>query len=257
MTKNRMLVIAGLCLYLPMILAGAGKSAVQVAGLRIVGPGYGLNGSELRAFSQQSGTTLALVVQAPDNKKIIEVDDDKCTLEAFTDDRGHSLLDGIDWGAFPKISEDGRFALIEVESKVAPLAEAVRLRAKGSVRVRVAASEITVKIKALKMTVGAKAAIGQEVVQVMKAVTEDDGLTLVLQVKRKLVDDMKEIRFSTTAGEPVEIWGQSSFTFGNTSQMEYNIDMKSVPEALNVEMDLWEKPEILNLSFEIESGLGL
>ena len=83
--------IAGIVLSLPMMLVGEENSTVQLAGLRIVGPGQGLNGTELRAFHQQSGTTLALVVRAPENKKIVEVDDDKCSLTELTDDRGQNL----------------------------------------------------------------------------------------------------------------------------------------------------------------------
>jgi len=70
-------VAAGIILSLSMILMGEEKPTVQLAGLRIVGPGYGLNGTELRAFHQQSGTTLALAVRAPENNKIVAVDDSK------------------------------------------------------------------------------------------------------------------------------------------------------------------------------------
>ena len=256
MKRTACVVLAGIFLSLPMILMGQQKPAVQLAGVRIVGPGYGLNGTELRAFHQQSGTTLALAVQAPENKKIVEVDDSKCSLVEFTDDRGHNLLDGVDWGGFPKISEDGRVALIEVTSKERPSQDASRLFVKGTIHLRVAASESTEKIQNLKLEVGTKANVRQEVIQVMKVQEENDGLTLVLQLNRKFTDNMKDIRFYTAKGNPVEIWGRGSFTFGNASQMEYNLDTKSAPEALKVEIDLWEELEIVNLPFEIESGVG-
>jgi hypothetical protein len=250
-------VVAGMFLLLSMILIGGDKPIVKLAGLQVVGPGYGLNGTELQPFHQQSGTALALVIQAPENREIVELDDSKCTLVEFTDDRDHDLLDGVSWGAFPKISEDHRIALIEVTSKNRPSQKASRIRAKGNIQLRLAASESTETIENLKLEVGTKASVGQEIVQVMKVEEEDDGLTLVLQINRKLVDNLKDIRFYTGKGNPIEIWGRGSFTFGNVSQVEYNLDTKLTSDNLNIEIDLWQEPEVLNLSFEIESGLGL
>jgi len=254
--RTACVVVAGIFFSLSMNLMGEEKPTVQLAGLRIVGPGYGLNGTELRAFHQQSGTTLALAVQAPENKKIVDVDDSKCSLVEFTDDRGHNLLDGVNWGGFPKISKDGRLALIEVTCKNRPSQDASQLLARGTIQLRVAASESTEKIENLKMEVGTKVNVRQEDIQVMKVQEENDGLTLVLQINRKFVNNMKDIRFYTAKGDPLDIWSTGSFTFGNVSQMEYNLDTKSLPEALKVEIDLWQELEILNLPFEIESGVG-
>ena len=256
MRKACFVILAGIFFMLPEILMGDEKPAVQLAGLRIVGPGYGLNGTELRAFHQQSGTTLALVVHAPENKKIVDVDDSKCSLVEFTDDRGHNLLDNVDWSAFPQISKDGRLALIEVTSKNRPSQEASRLLARGTIHLRVAVSESTEKIKNLKLEVGTKVNIQQDVIQVMKVQEENDGLTLVLQINRKFVNDMKDIRFYAAEDKQIDIWGQGSFTFGSVSQMEYNLDIPSAPEELRVEIDLWQELEILSLPFEIESGVG-
>ena len=256
MRKACMVVMVGIFLSLPMILMGQDKPAVKLAGLRVVGPGYGLNGTELRAFYKQSGISLALVVRAPENRKIVEVDDSNCSLVEFTDDRGHNLLDGVDWGSFPKISKDGRFALIEVTSKDRPSQEASRFLARGTINLRVAASESTEKIGNLKLKVGSKANVRQEVIQVMKVQEGNDGLILVLQINRKFMNKMKDIRFYTPRGNPVDIRGRGSFTFGNVSQMEYSLDTKSTPEALKVEIDIWQELETLDLSFQIESGVG-
>ena len=256
MRKTRIIGVTGIFIFLPIILMAGEKPTVHVAGLRIVGPGYGLNGTELRAFVQQSGTTLALVVEAPENKKIVDVDDSKCSLMEFTDDKGHNLLDGVDWGGFPKVSEDSRFALVEVSSKIRPSPDAIRIHARGTVRLRIAVSTVTEMIDNLKLQVGAEARFRQEIIQVMKVQSEDDGLTLVLQISRDLKNNMKDIRFFDVQGNPVEIWGRGVFTFGNASQIEYNLDTKSEPEALKIEIDLWQELEILDVPFEITTGVG-
>lgn len=243
-------------LALSIILIAAEKPIVHLAGLRVIGPGYGLNGTELQPFHQQSGTTLALVVEAPENRKIVNVDDDKCTLVEFIDDKGHNLLDGVDWGGFPKVSEDSRFALIEVSSKTRPSSDAIRIRTRGTVRLQVAASAVTEKINHLKLQVGNKVNFQREVIQVMKVQAENEGLTLVLQISRELKNTMKDIRFYTDNTNPIEVWGQGSFTFGNAAQMEYNLDTKTIPETMKIEIDLWQELEILDVSFDITTGLG-
>jgi hypothetical protein len=249
--------VPGLLLSLALFLTAGNKPVVQLAGLQIVGPGYGLNGTELQPFNRQSGTTLVLVIQAPEQKEIVELDDSKCSLAEFTDDRSHNLLDGVSWGAFPKISEDHRYALIEVTSKIRPSQKASRIRAKGNIALRLAASESIETIENLKLEVGAKANIHQETLQVMKVEEEDDGLTLVLQISRKIVDNMKDTRFYTDNGDPIEIWGRGSFTFGSVSQMEYNLDTELTSGTLKMEIDLWQEPENIDLDFEIDSGLEL
>ena len=257
MRTVRIFVWTELFLLLPIFLMGGEKPTVELAGLQIVGPGYGLNGSELRAFHEQSGTTLSLAMTIPGGKQIVDIDDSKCSLTEFTDDRGQNLLDGIDWGSFPKISEDAHSAMVEVSSKNRPSKDASRLSVKGSIHLRVAASESTEKIDNLKLEVSAKAKIQQEVIQVMKVQLENDGLTLVLQINRKFVDNMKDIRFYTVEGNPIDIWSQGSFTFGTVSQMEYALDSKTIPETLKVELDMWQDLESIDLPFELKSGLGL
>ncbi len=236
---------------------GGEEPAIQLAGLRVVGSGYGLNGTELRAFNQSSGTSLVLLVRAPDGKKIVEVDDSKCSLTEFTDNSGHNLLDGVDWGGFPKVSKDGRLALVEVSSKNKPARDASRLQAKGTVHLRVASSERLEKIENLKLAVGTKANIQQETIQLVKVQNDPDGMVLVLQVSRKFKDNMKDIRFFTTEGNLLNIWGRGSFTFGSAAQLEYNLETKLKPEALKVEIDIWQGLETLDLAFEIESGVGI
>ena len=239
--------VAGIILSLTMSLMGGDNSAVQLAGLRITGSGHGLNGSELRAFNQRSGTSLALVVQAPGKKNIVEVDNNKCSLLEFTDDRGQDLLDGIHWDSFPSISKDGHLALVEVTSKNRPSEGASRLFARGTIHLRVAASETTEKIENLKLSVGAKTKVGQEVIEVMKVQQENDDLTIVLQINRKFAKNMKDIRFYTPKGNLLKIWSRGSFTFGNASQLDYSLETNSTPEALIVEIDLWQELEILEI----------
>ena len=248
--------VMAIFLLLPLTLTAQENPTVKLAGLRIVGPGYGLNGSELRAFHESSGTTLSLLIQAPANKKIVDVNDDNCSMLEFTDNKGKNLLDGVDWGGFPQISKDGQLAMIEVSSKNTPSVDASQIQTKGTINLVLGSSASTEKIENLKLEVGAKAKVQQENIEVMKVDGESDGLTITLQMSRQFVDNMKDIRFYTADGNQLEIWSRGSFTFGNASQMEYSLDAKSTPKSLNVEIDVWKELQTINQSFDLKSGLG-
>jgi hypothetical protein len=255
---RRLWVVAfgGLLLAFPNAMAGEDR-AVELAGLRVVGPGYGRNGTELQAFHERSGTTLVLLVRAPEDRKIVAVEDSKCSMVEFRDDRGRSLLDGVHWGGFPHVSDDARHALLEVTSRTRPSQEASRLLAEGTIRVRIAASERTERIETLRLTVGSKAQIQQEVVQVMKVQQEGDGLTLVVQMNRRFAEGVRDIRFFAPSGHPIDIRGRGSFTFGTATQLEFNLETRATPESLKIELDVWQDLQDLDLGFQINAGMGL
>lgn len=52
----------------------ANPPRIMVAGIRVVAPGLGANGSELHAFNDQPGTALALAIVASPNTGIVDVD---------------------------------------------------------------------------------------------------------------------------------------------------------------------------------------
>ncbi|XOF34680.1 MAG: hypothetical protein ACL93V_05150 [Candidatus Electrothrix sp. YB6] len=251
-------VMAGIVLALPLNMFAQEKqekSTVQLAGLRIVGPGYGANGSELQAFQESSGTTLALAVEAPKDKKIIELDDSKCSLTQFTDDRNRNLMDGIYWGSWPKTSEDGSAALIEVSSKNRPSQDASRLTAKGTLHLRVADSVQTEKIEALKLEAGTEVKVAGEEIKVLKVEKEDRYVALTFQLTDNI--NLDKVRFTTADGKPVDASGRNTSSDGSVVHVIYYLEMESIPETLNLEMEVWQGAETLDLPFEITAGISL
>lgn len=249
--------IAGLLLLQPLYLPAGEITPVQLAGIRVTGPGYGVNGSELRAFSQSSGISLSLLMRAPKNKMLVEIDSSKCALLEFSDDKGINLLADAKWGGFPKISKTGKLALIEVKSKGVPSKGAVWLHARGTIRLRAAASQKTVKIENVKLKSNETVNVLDEIIKVLKIENEKDSLRLVIQVSRNFKDNLKDIRFYTSNGSPLKIWGRGSFSFGNAAQLEYNLATKRKPENLDIEFELWRDIEELDQDFDLKIGLGL
>ena len=78
--------------------------------------------------------------------------DDLQTVDCCLEDERRRLLDERHLSEM--VLEDGDLAMVEVESKNKPSQDASRVLAKGTIRLRVAASSTTEKIENLKLEVG-------------------------------------------------------------------------------------------------------
>jgi hypothetical protein len=243
------------CLLLATPLLAEGP--VRVAGIQVVGPGLGANGSEVQPFRAQPGLVLALAVDAPDGKSVIEVDDDGCVLESLTDDRGTNLLESVGWGPFPETTGDGRSALIEVRAQTRPAAGATRVRAKGALALLVAAGSESEKIAKLQVAAGQKVQTKRGTLELVEVAGDggDAGATLTFSATAQIRDELKDIRFLGADGQPVELWGRGSMTMGSAVQLEYSL--KEKPATVAIELEWWQGLAAVTVPFEVEVGLGL
>jgi hypothetical protein len=230
---------------------------VRVAGVQVVGPGLGENGTELQAFRAQPGLVLSLAVTPPAGKFVIEIDDDECVLESLADDRGTNLLESVDWGPFPETTEDGRHGLIEVKTATRPAAGAAKVKAKGTIALLVASGVESEKIARLDVAKGQKLKTKRGTLELVEVAGDggDSGTTLTFGATIQIRDDLKDIRFLGADGQPLELWGRGSMTMGNAVQLEYVL--KEKPERVAIELDWWQGLEALEIPFEVEVGLGL
>jgi hypothetical protein len=246
-------VVAALCTSLPVVAAGS----VRVAGIQVVGAGLGANGSELQAFRSEPGLVLALAVEPPAGKSIIEIDEDECVLRVLADDRGTNLLESVSWGPFPETTEDGRQGLIEVRARTRPARDASRVRAEGTVALLAAAGVETEKIAKLDLSPGRKLQTRRGPLELVEVAGDggDSGTTLTFGANAKIRDELKDIRFLGADGQPIELWGRGSMTLGNAVQLEYIL--KEKPASVALELDWWQGLEETSLPFSVDVGLGL
>lgn len=235
----------------------AQAQSVEVAGLRIVGPGMGRNGSELRAFNQSPGLAVALGFTVPEGLQLVEIDDDACNLQALTQNDGTSLLEDVDWGPFPDVSEDGRAGLIEFSTGRRPSAGAESLSAKGTVSLRVARNAQSGPATGFAAKVGTEfsAAGGNFLVQVAGEDEDYGGYRLVLETLEETADRISEFQFKDADGEVVETNGRGTMTMGTRTQLEFYIEGSKVPAALDL---VWfDGLESIDLPFDLEINLSL
>ena len=107
-----------------VVLHAQSKVAVTVAGLRIVGPGIGENGSEQRPYNEKTGTSVVLILKVPKGVGLVNLDEDTSTIDAATDDKGTDLREDASFGPFPEIVKDGSAGLMEIRLGVRPAAGA-------------------------------------------------------------------------------------------------------------------------------------
>ena len=117
---------------------------ITAVGIRVTGPGFGANGTELRPFNESPGTVVALAIQAPRGGGIVDIDDHGSRLEVFADDKGQSLLEEGRVGPFPKMAEDGSAALVEVEVRARPSAGSTSVGVQGIIAMTLAGGIETV-----------------------------------------------------------------------------------------------------------------
>ena len=242
-----------------------GPVKATVAGVRVVRDSHGEKFGGLSAFNTQKGATLALMLRSSQGA-IIAIDSRESKLDSFTDDKGTKLdvkgqfgRGGI--GSFPRISDDGKAAVVEIQGGAIPAKGSVKLQAKGMLKVTVASDKKSIKSKPVKVGKDAVVKIGENYQFTMKKVGKpnfgDNVLQIDLEIKKR-IDEVADIKFYTADGKPIEAKGagSSSGGFGNNWTVTKSFSFAKKHASIIVELDYWSKKKILAVPFDISAGVG-
>ncbi|HVS14041.1 MAG TPA: hypothetical protein VMV46_08955 [Thermoanaerobaculia bacterium] len=230
---------------------------VKVGGLQVVGPGFGKDGSELTAFNTfNPGTKLFLVLDAGAPGQVVEILEDDCSLESMTDDTGKSLLEGVDWGSFPDVSEDKRYGSIEVSTNGRPAAGATKIMLAGTLVYQTSEGSDVHEIKAFPLTSGSeiKWKTGEAKVGEVAESEWSEGIELSLETTRAIYEQIKEIRFYDASGAQLENSGGGYMIMGNEATLSFSLEKKVDTVALEIET--WKGLKAASVPFELTVGLG-
>jgi hypothetical protein len=228
---------------------------VSAVGIRVVGAGLGANGSELRAFNEHPGTAVALAIQPPAGTGIVGIEDRGSKLDAFTDDKGQSLLEEGRIGPFPKIAEDGSSALVEVEVQARPSAGAATVTAQGSVSMSLSSGSKPTRVPNVKLEPKAVMKVGTATITINDAKADDDSTHLTLGLTRAVMTTIRTIKFFDAKGAAIESQRNSSGYMNNQAEMEYSVKTKD--KVVAVEFDIWQNLRTVSVPFNVTAGLGL
>lgn len=262
---SMVLVIAGVAaVFSPAIAAqDSAKASFRVAGIRVAAPA---DEDEMRPFNWSSGTTIALRLDFPAGG-LIEIDEDASKLQAFVDDKGTNLLEGEErfgnsgFGSFPKISEAGNAALIEITGPSVPAADAGKLIAKGTLVVRAATKKKTFTHKDVALKANGKIEAGSFPLTIKsfgKSDWQEDKNEVALTGKGD-VSTIAEIRFLGADGKPLESDRISTMSFGSgeSTNVEWSYTLPLNAKVVTVEIDYWQDMKTLELPFGVASGVGV
>jgi hypothetical protein len=228
---------------------------VSAVGLRVVGPGLGANGSELRPFNESPGTVVVLAIQASKGGGIVEIDSHAGKVDAFTDDKGQSLLEEGRVGPFPKIAEDGSAAIVEVEVRARPSAGAASVTVQGSLAVMIANGSKPVRAANVKLESGQAFKVGTAAMTVGEAKVEEDATKITFGLTRTVLNTIRDVRFFDAKNAPIEARRTGSGYMNEKASLDY--EAKTKDKVATIEFELWQNPRVIKVPFNVQAGLGV
>jgi hypothetical protein len=239
----------------PAPSAPATPPQISAVGIRVIAPGLGANGTELRAFNESPGTTIALAIVAPKGTGIVEIDDHGSKLDAVSDDKGQSLMEEARVGPFPKIAEDGSAAIVELEVRARPSAGTSTVAAQGAIAMTLAGGSKPLRAANVKLDNGQTFKIGTTTITLSDVKSDDESTRFTLNLPRSLYTTIREIRFFDAKNAPIEMARHSSGYFNEKAELE--LEAKTKEKTIAIELEVWQNLKTAKYPFNVQAGLGL
>lgn len=237
----------------PAAPAKAAPPTVSVAGICVVGQGYGEDGREAQPFNESPGVTLALVVQAKDGG-IIAFDDDSSALGEINDSEGNSLLDNASIWPFPKLTKDGKAVVIEMKTQGVPAPGSTFVTAKGTVTVTTATGSKAVKIPSVKLANDATFKVGTGVVTLEDVSTEEGSTSFTFKSTLAVLGAVRGWKFLDAKGAEIETSERGYGRSNDTAFKSFNVSTSA--QVVTLEVDLWQGLKQAAIPFDVKAGLG-
>jgi hypothetical protein len=228
---------------------------IVVAGIRVVGPGYGSNRNELRPFNEDPGVALALAIKMPAGASLIKLDNGDCKLTAVADDTGQDLLENGRYGSFPKVAEDGSAGLIEIESKARPAAGAQFVTAEGALVFTASPGTKPQKIAKIKLEKGFVMKIATGTVTLGDVTSGEDKSSIAFEMTRPMLESIRDIRFLDATGTALDAHRTESGYIGEAASVVYSVASATRPVAF--EFLVWQSPKQQTMPFKVKANLSL
>ncbi len=246
------------------VWAGDVAPTVKACGIRIAAEGYG-GDQGLRPFNWFKGTTVALLVEAPQGG-LISYDDNASELTKLVDDKGTNLLVKAGFSTpglsgFGEVSEDGKAMIVEAVGGEVPQAGAKTIQAQGKIVAQMATKKQTHTVNDVKLAKGGKIQAGPvdlTIEEVGKPGWGDMPMQVSLKADRDLTD-IAAVRFLDEQGKAIESEsaGSSRMSFGDQVTVTREYRLAREVEAVTVEIDVWTDLRTVEVPFDVTTGVGL
>jgi len=228
---------------------------VSLAGLQVAAKSLGkARFGDTIAFGGQSGVSLALAVRVAPGTAILDIDDDDCIVDTWTDDKQTDLNIEPDWGSFPNYTEDLSAGIITVRSPVIPATGSQQVAIAGSLSVTTAAGTRAVQAKKVALTKGTAFKLGTLAATVSEFEATDTGATLAIKLVGSNTNTIKRLRFLDAAGTELESDTNGSMT--SSDESEYSYTLKAKATTATVEIEIWQNLQTTKVPFTLTAGVG-
>jgi hypothetical protein len=251
-------------------LQGGGKAKVEVVGLHVNKAPYKEDKELVTSMEPAPGIRLDLLVTI-DEPGIIKLDEKKCKISRFADEKGTDLLgkkggakddasmDSGPIGPFPKVSKDLKACLVSVEVKAAPAAGAKTLLLEGGLALVVGKGQEVAKQEKVELKKGAALKVGSIGLQIEAAGKPDFG-DAAMQVTLSSKDGAKvaRLRFLDSGGKEIESkpGGSNSMSSGGETTYSWSYDFTQELKVITVEATLWKQVVTVDVPVKLSLSVG-
>ncbi len=243
--------------------------SIQPIGLTVGSPAIEAMDFGFRPSGLNAGTGIHLLITGFDSP-LVKLDDDNSTLSSATDSTGKDLLqerpqDDNSYsfssssliGPFPKISEDGKQLIVDLNVPQTPAPGATSITLDGTLLVTVALGKANVKAQGVATEPG-KIQLGGhdvEVIGVSPSDWEEGKFKLELKMQTDLLDAISTWKITAPDGTELSDGPNSTMTMNTTAQLELTLEKK--PDTINIELELYDGLETIEVPVAVEVGLGI
>ena len=228
---------------------------VSVAGLRVVGIGYGEGGREAQAFNESSGVGLAVVVQTSGAGGIIAFDENASSLDELTDSTGKNLLDEASIWPFPKLTKDGKAVIVEMKARGVPAPGATDVHARGKLSLTTATGSKAVKVPNVVLANDKTFKLGTGTVTLSEVEATEGQTSVTFKGPLAVFAAIRGMKFMDAQGQPIESSSAGSGRMNDVAMASYRLT--TAAKAVTVEIDQWQGMKPVVVPFNVKAGLGL
>jgi hypothetical protein len=233
----------------------AATPKVSVAGVRVVGIGYGEEGREAQAFNESSGVGLALVVTTAGTSGIIAFEDDTSSLDELTDSTGKNLLDEASIWPFPKLTKDGKAVIVEMKARGVPAPGATEVHARGKLALTTATGSKPVKVANVALANDKTFKFGTGVITLSDVEAGADSTSVTFKGPLAVFAAIRDMKFLDAKGVAIESSSMGSGRMNDVAMASYRLT--TAAKAVTLQIDQWQGMKEVVVPFDVKAGLGL
>ena len=182
---------------------------------------------------------------------------DACKIETFADDKGTVLFDkessfNKGFGAFNKVSKDGKVALVNVEGKIPLAVGATKVTAKGTAALRVGSKTTKHPIAKSVLKKGSVVKAGAIEFTVTNAKPQGDEINIDFETKTDPAT-VASFKFLGADGKEIESRKNMSGSMGFMGKKTYSFtyEVKTNQAQLAMEIEIWDDMKLINVPFSV------